>query len=144
MLNVLCLAIILLCYLLFLSRSIAQNIIAYDKSYLLIKKQIKLLKILPFAIFINKLKYKMNRSAIIYLMILLTIVPVPLFSAYIRFVYAILTENGTCTSGNATKVVNQVININQFNEEYFKNLTSDNRQLAELVCQKMLNASTIK
>lgn len=70
-------------------------------------------------------------------LIVITITSLPLLNVCIRFIHAILTENGTCT--NVTKGANQVINRNRINDEYFKNLTSDNRQLAELICQNMPN-----
>ena len=70
-------------------------------------------------------------------LIVITITSLPLLNVCIRFIHAILTENGTCT--NVNKGANQVINRNRINDEYFKNLTSDNRQLAELICQNMPN-----
>jgi hypothetical protein len=79
----------------------------------------------------------MNKSAIFLVLIVITITSLPLLNVCIRFIHAILTENGTCT--NVTKGDNQFINRSQINEDYFKNLTSDNSQLAELICQNMLN-----
>ncbi|TLX66535.1 MAG: hypothetical protein E6L03_09100 [Thaumarchaeota archaeon] len=79
----------------------------------------------------------MNKSAIFLVLIVITITSLHLLNVCIRFTHATLTENGTCT--NVTKGPNQVINRNRINEEYFKNLTTDNRQLAELICQNMLN-----
>ena len=81
----------------------------------------------------------MNNSAIFLVLIVITITSLPLLNVCIRFIHAILTENGTCTNANVTKGANQVTNRSQINEEYFKNLTSDNRQLAELICQNMPN-----
>jgi hypothetical protein len=51
-------------------------------------------------------------------------------------------ENLTCTNSNITKLGNQSINLNLMSEEYFKNLTSDNPQLAQLICQDILNDTT--
>jgi hypothetical protein len=48
-------------------------------------------------------------------------------------------ENLTCINSNITKLANQSINVSIMSEEYFKNLTSDNPQLAQLVCQDILN-----
>jgi ABC-type siderophore export system fused ATPase/permease subunit len=86
----------------------------------------------------------MKKSAIVWIFIAIITISLPLMNVYIRFIHAILSENGTCTYGNVTKGVNQVINRNRINEEYFKNLTRDNRQLAELICQNMLNETTVK
>ena len=84
----------------------------------------------------------MNRSYRICIFVSILIVSLSLQGVYFRFIYAILYENGTCTSENVTKGANQSVNVNQLNEEYFKNLTKDNRQLAELICQKTLNETS--
>ncbi|HZO10736.1 MAG TPA: hypothetical protein VFB48_01345 [Nitrososphaeraceae archaeon] len=55
-----------------------------------------------------------------------------------------MTENGTCINDNLSRGSNQVINGDQFiGGEEFKNITRDNRQLAELICQNRLNETKI-
>ena len=65
-------------------------------------------------------------------------------NANIQSIHAILYENGTCTNGNVTKGDNQVINRNRSMDNFFRNLTRDNRQLADLMCQNMLNETTAR
>ena len=76
-------------------------------------------------------------SATIIIMVFVTTLPV---------VYqvnpSISGENLTCINNNITKLGNQSINLNIMSEEYFKNLTSDNPQLAQLICQDILNHTT--
>lgn len=55
---------------------------------------------------------------------------------------SIFGENLTCINSNITKLMNQSINLSIMSEEYFKNLTSDNPQLAQLICQDILNHTT--
>ena len=50
--------------------------------------------------------------------------------------------NLTCTNSNITKLGNQSINLSIMTEEYFKNLTSDNPQFAQLNCEDILNRTT--
>lgn len=50
--------------------------------------------------------------------------------------------NLTCINRNITKEEYQSLNISVMSEEYFKNLTSDNPQLAQLICQDILNRTT--
>ena len=52
---------------------------------------------------------------------------------------SISAENRTCINSNITKLGNQTINLGLLNEDYFKNLTSDNPELAQLICQDILN-----
>ena len=49
-----------------------------------------------------------------------------------------LTENGTCTNG---KIVtgNETRILNQTAAEYLKNLSANNRVMAEMVCHTLLN-----
>jgi hypothetical protein len=84
----------------------------------------------------------MNRSSRICILVSIILVSLSLQGVYTRFINAILYENGTCTNSNATKEDNQSVNVNRLNQEYFKNLTRDNRQLAELICQKTLNETS--
>lgn len=69
----------------------------------------------------------MNKSHIIWIFVVVAMICLAL-NVHIRFINAILTENGTCTNGNVTVGI-----------DFFKNLTNDNTQLAELMCQNMLN-----
>jgi len=62
----------------------------------------------------------------------------------IQSIHAILYENGTCTSGNVTKGANQLMNRNRSMDNFFRNLTRDNRQLADLMCQNVLNQTTAR
>ena len=48
-------------------------------------------------------------------------------------------ENGTCTDG-IQKVPPQILNNNGINGS-FQNLISDNRELAEIICQNLLNGN---
>jgi hypothetical protein len=50
--------------------------------------------------------------------------------------------NLTCINGNNTKLGNQSIDLSLMNEEYFKNLSSDNYQLAQIICPDTLNHTT--
>jgi hypothetical protein len=84
----------------------------------------------------------MNRWYRICVFVSILIVSLPFQGVYIRFINAILYENGTCANNNVTKGANQRVNVNQLNDEYFKNLTKDNRQLAELIRQKTLNETS--
>ena len=59
---------------------------------------------------------------------------------YTRQIFAILMENGTCTDG-IHKVPPQILNNNGINGS-FQNLISDNRELAEIICQNLLNGNT--
>ena len=83
----------------------------------------------------------MNEAVIILIFVFITLSYVPL-NVYIRPVNAILAENGTCTNGNVTIGASQVNDANRTTGDFFKNLTADNRQLAELMCQNMLNETT--
>jgi hypothetical protein len=60
------------------------------------------------------------------------------------FIHAILYENGTCTTEKLTKLPNRVINTNESVDDFLKSLTSDNRLLAELVCQNTVNETIVK
>ena len=59
-----------------------------------------------------------------------------------RVIPSISGVNLTCINRNITKEEYQSLNISVMSEEYFKNLTSDNPQLAQLVCQDILNRTT--
>lgn len=63
---------------------------------------------------------------------------------YLQFNHAILYENGTCTNENLTKSSNQTLNTNGSVDDFLKSLTSDNRILAELVCQTTSNETIVK
>lgn len=51
-----------------------------------------------------------------------------------------LPENVTCTDGSQKKFPAQILNNNGLNGS-FKNLRSDNRELAERICQNLLNGN---
>jgi hypothetical protein len=55
---------------------------------------------------------------------------------------SIFGTNLTCINSNITKLGNQSINLSLMSKEYFKNLTTDNPQLAQLICQDILNHTT--
>ena len=57
--------------------------------------------------------------------------------------YGVLTENGTCTDGRIT-IGNETRILNQTVMEYIKNLTKDNRLMAEMICHSMLNETGAK
>ena len=59
-----------------------------------------------------------------------------------RVIPSISGTNLTCINSNVTKLGNQSINLSIMSEEYFKNLTSDNPQFAQLICQDILNHTT--
>ena len=54
-------------------------------------------------------------------------------------IFAMLSENGTCTDG-IHKVPSQILKNNGINGS-FNRLTSDNRELAEIICQNLLNGN---
>ena len=58
---------------------------------------------------------------------------------YTRQVFAIISENGTCTDG-IHKVPDKILDNNGINGS-FNRLTSDNGELAEIVCQNLLNGN---
>ena len=62
---------------------------------------------------------------------------------YCPKVYGVLTENGTCTNENLT-IGNTTYILNQTLSDFIKRLTQDNRPLAELICQNMLNQNITK
>jgi len=87
----------------------------------------------------------MNELSIICIFLIIAFIFILNFSLNFRFIQALLTENGTCISDNLSRGSNQVINGDQFiGGEEFKNITGDNRQLAELICQNMLNETIVK
>jgi hypothetical protein len=85
----------------------------------------------------------MNKWTFIWMFLVITLICVSL-NVNIQSIHAILYENGTCTNGNVTKGANQVINRNRSMDNFFRNLTRDNTQLADLMCQNMLNETTAR
>ena len=59
-----------------------------------------------------------------------------------RVIPSISDANLTCINSNVTELGNRSINLSIMSEEYFKNLTSDNPQFAQLICQDILNRTT--
>ena len=61
-----------------------------------------------------------------------------------RIIQVTVGLNGTCVNGNLTKGTNQSMNISGLSDEYLKNLTTDNTQLANIICQPILNGTAEK
>jgi len=59
-----------------------------------------------------------------------------------RVIPSVSGANLACINSNITKSGNQSINLSMMNEGYFRNLNSDNPQLAQLICQDILNQTT--
>jgi hypothetical protein len=75
------------------------------------------------------------------LFIIIAISSLILLSSFLQLNHAILYENWTCTNENLTKSSNQTINTNGSVDDFLKSLPSDNRMLAELVCQTTPNST---
>lgn len=86
----------------------------------------------------------MNSPDSIWIFMILAISFMTLLSPSVRTVLAILYENGTCTNENLTNSSNQVINTNGSVDDFLKSLPSDNRILAEIVCQTTSNETIVK
>jgi hypothetical protein len=65
------------------------------------------------------------------------------FQILISNIHALLTETGICTNGNVT-IGNETHILNQSAADYIKNLTKDNRLIAEMLCHSLLNETTMK
>ena len=74
---------------------------------------------------------------VITLLVFVTALPV-----IYRVIPSISGANLTCINSNVPKLGNQSINLSIMSEEYFKNLTSDNPQFAQLICEDILNHTT--
>lgn len=83
----------------------------------------------------------MNEITLIWIFVLIALICVPL-NLYFRSTDAIINKSGICANGNVTIGANQILNRNRLSNDYFMNLTSDNRQLAELMCQNISNNTT--
>jgi hypothetical protein len=77
----------------------------------------------------------MNFMFKIFFSILISTLSVHLVWASIPVTQAILYENGTCTEEPLPEMPSQVINTNGTVDDFLKSLPSDNRVLAELLCQ---------
>jgi hypothetical protein len=55
----------------------------------------------------------------------------------------VLTDNGICTNGNIT-IGNETLILNQTAADFIKNLTLDNRIMAEMICHSMLNETVAR
>jgi hypothetical protein len=86
----------------------------------------------------------MNPPEAIWIFMILAISFMALLSPSVRTVLPILYENGTCTNENLTNSSNQVINTNGSVDDFLKSLPSDNRILAEIVCQTTSNETIVK
>ena len=80
----------------------------------------------------------MNEINFVWIFVLTALICLPL-NLYFRSTNAIINESGICASGNVTNGANQILNRNRLSNDFFMNLTSDNRQLAELMCQNISN-----
>lgn len=71
---------------------------------------------------------------------------ISVFVTTLPFIYRvnrpISGSNLTCINTNITKLGNQSINLSKMSEEYFKNLSTDNPELAQLICQDILIHTT--
>lgn len=74
---------------------------------------------------------------VIIILVLVTTLPV-----VHRVIPSISGANLSCINSNITKLGNQSINLSVMSEEYFKNLTSDNPHLAQLICPNVFNYTT--
>jgi hypothetical protein len=74
---------------------------------------------------------------VIILLVFVTTLPI-----IYRVIPSFSGANLTCINNNVTKLGNQSINLSIMSEEYFKNLTSDNPQFAQLICEDILNYTT--
>lgn len=72
------------------------------------------------------------------IMMLVFVTTLPVY----RVIPSISGANLSCINSNITKFGNQSINLSTMSEEYFKNLTSDNPQLAQLICPDIFNYTT--
>ena len=86
--------------------------------------------------------YSVNILSLIFILAVVTIGAYTsiLSNLHSQNVLAILSENGTCTDGNQKKVPPQILSNNGINGS-FQNLISDNRELAEIICQNLLNGN---
>ena len=83
----------------------------------------------------------MNEITFLWIFVLIALICAPL-NLYFRSTNAIINESEICANGNVTIGANQILNRNRLSNDFFMNLTSDNRQLAELMCQNISNNTT--
>lgn len=83
----------------------------------------------------------MNSPDAIWIFMILAFFSIILLGPSVLTVLAILYENGTCTNENLTNSSNQTINTNGSVDDFLKSLPSDNRILAEIVCQATSNST---
>ena len=80
----------------------------------------------------------MNEITLILIFVLIALICVPLnLNFRSTNANAIINESGICANANVTIGANQILNRNRLSNHFFMNLTSDNRQLAELMCQNI-------
>ena len=72
----------------------------------------------------------------------MTLVFVTTLPVVYRVIPSICGANLTCINSNITKLGHQSINLSMMSEGYFKNLSTDNPELAQLICQYILNHTT--
>lgn len=68
---------------------------------------------------------------------------IPIMIFFSSHVYGTLTDDGICTNGNMT-IGNETFILNQTAADYIKNLTLDNRVMAEMLCHSMLNETVAR
>ena len=78
----------------------------------------------------------MNEITLIWIFVLIALICVPL-NLNFQSANAIINESRICANGNVTIGANQILNSNRLSDDFFMNLTSDNRQLAELMCKNI-------
>ena len=78
----------------------------------------------------------MNEITLVGIFVLIALICVPL-NLNFRSTNAIVNESRICANGNVTIGANQILNSNRLSNDFFMNLTGDNRQLAELMCQNI-------
>lgn len=61
-----------------------------------------------------------------------------IFIQFNHLTFGMLTDNGICTNGKIT-IGNDSKILNQSSADFLKNLTMDNRPMAEIICDAMLN-----
>jgi hypothetical protein len=87
----------------------------------------------------------MSNARILWLFVSIILISMPALAiVYNRVIQVTFGINGTCSIGNMTEPRNHTMNLNKMSGGYFENLTTDNPQLAELVCQNNLNFSAAK
>ena len=80
--------------------------------------------------------YHLKASSLVYFAI-------PIMIFFPSHIYGVLTDDGICTNGNVT-IGNETLILNQTAADYIKNLTLDNRIMAEMLCHSMLKETVAR